>query len=331
MAQFQKRFDYRNHVAGQLVTKDELLEIQKLQYQTYCNIEADRYGLNPDGSFTPHVISGLVPSIVTGQQQIRISRGHGWITRTLSNYDERIPIVLEDDLLVDIPGSDGADPYWCHVLLENLVGSIDEAYGYGSAVTKDVDSILHNVPVPLYVHSVGTTAKLSPGTPAVAPTCNVVIGSCYLPIATVYIPAGSSGEIDAADLYDVRWFAPGYGKFAYVRTTGETVFNLTRNWQSIRETVAIAEGAGGCIATLGLPSNDVFPLIPDLLPNISASGGEFPASKLMAAELLPITSATTNPIATVAFNVGTFETDGSGIDVTIEKPKWISVEFNPVV
>lgn len=334
MATFKKRFHSRNHAEGQLIQASELVELQQLQYQTYCNIEADRYGLNPDGSFTPHVISGLTPSIVAGQQQIKIGRGHGWITNSLSNTDERVPIILEEDLYVDIPAGDATHPSWCHVLLENLTAGKNVTYGPGTVGVKDVNGVITPQTVNLYMQKVTTTAVLSEGTPAASPECNVIVVPNQLPIATVYIPAGFSGEVDAANLYDVRWFAPGHGQIGYTKLLGETAFTKTRTWISAQEVDAPLEGVGGLpYGIVAIPNNLIFALLPTSYPILTAMGADTTgaAGRLMGGNIVITTNALTHPLKTFTYAVGSFKYDGSGADLTTDCAREIGISFNPVI
>lgn len=274
MSSFIKRFHGRNHVPGQLITAAELIEMQQLQYKTYCNIEADRYGLNPDGSFTPHVISGFTPSIVAGQQQIKIGRGHGWITNSLSNTDERIPIVLESDLYVDIPSGDATHPSWCHVMLECLTPGKNLAYGSVPVAVKGVDDVIRNISTPLYYQMTTATAILSEGTPAASPLCNVIGAPNQLPIATVYIPANFSGAVDVANLYDVRWFAPGHGTFN-LNADDITTYETGTTTSSIKFG-QFFESGGLYYFSVFIPNRNVFILRPQM--NFTASGSVKAAS-----------------------------------------------------
>lgn len=329
MAAFTKRFYGRHHVAGQLITAAELLEIQTLQQKTYCNIEADRYGLNPDGSFTPHVISGLTPSIVSGQHQIKIGRGHGWITNSLSNTDERIPVVLETDLYCDLPAPDATHPYWVHVFLQCLTAGKNALSGSSPVAVKGIDDVIRQVTTPLYFNMTTATYGTSEGTPAATPDCNVISSPAVLPIATVLITPSDTGEIPADQLYDVRWFAPGHGHICFSRNTSGPDIAVLRDWISVRETSNVEEsltilGAvwGGIVA---IPNRGVFSLIPEIECVITGSGG----LKLFAG-VLTKSSPGFVPLEDYSWETYIFKTDGSGAETTLELERSVAITFNPV-
>lgn len=334
MSQFEQRFQGRNHVPGQLITAAELLEMQYLQYKTYCNTEADRYGLNPDGSFTPHVISGLAPSIVSGQHQIRIGRGQGFATRSLLNA-ERVALVLEEDLVVDLPAPNATNPFWVHVHLEAEPYTVPETLGSAVVAVKGVDDVIRNISTPLYFKMTTTVASVANvGTPDATPECPVMSSPHQLPIATVYIDVGDTGEIPAAQLYDVRWFAPGYGKITYTKLLGETAFTKGRNWFSAQEIDAPLEGMGGFpYGVVGIPNPDIFSLIPEMSPIISGMGADTTgaAGRLMSGNIVVTDTGVEHPIRTFTYAFVSFKNDGSGGDSTTGCPRELSIEFNPVV
>lgn len=277
MAFSAKSFHSRNHIEGQLIGAAELIEMQDLANTTLCNIEADRYGLNDDATFTPHVIAGLKPSKVTGEQKIRISRGLGWVVDSPSgaffNFD-RIPVFLEEELEVDIPSGDATHPKWVQVMLRNPLSGKNVKYGNANVSVQDVNRVITTVTAPLYNRRYTAEAVVQEGTAAASPDCPIVTNVSYLPIATVYIPAGFSGEVDPANIYDVRWFAPGFGtslcRIYWDDGTSIIQAYTASDFQSIHYNRAFTTGGSGGAPELGfyVPNQTVFPLIPqvDLAP-----------------------------------------------------------------
>lgn len=264
MAQFEKRFHGRHHVPGQLISAEELLEMQYLQYKTYCNVEADRYGLNPDGSFTPHVISGLAPSVVAGAHQIKIGRGQGFATASIFDH-ERVALVLEEDLLVDLPAPNATHPYWCHVYLQAEPYTDPETYGSVPVGYKGTDDIIRTITTPLYFKMRTTVANTLSGTAAASPVCEIMGSPHQLPIATVLINPGDTGAIPAGQLYDVRWFAPGHGNYSGIRYPSSNSLGIS--WPTIYNGHNMTKQSTGVYkAQVGIPNRAVFVLLPDVFP-----------------------------------------------------------------
>lgn len=277
---FIKRFQGRNHVAGQLVTAAELLEMQSMIRNTICGIQADQYGFNPDGSFTPHVVSGFVPTVHAVTRTITISRGHGWVTKSLTD-STRYPIILESDLSVPIPASNATHPKWVHVCLWNYdaltsVSQMDTTDTAVSVMTRDVLGTERLLTADMYTQMVTSDYFIMDGTAAASPVCDIVGVDYLLPIATIYVPAASSGPILAANLHDTRWFTPGHGNINFNGsiTAG---YVTSRKWGSIQpydgSGNAVQHGGAGTeyVVSVTRPARDVFPLIPEYTLSLKGS------------------------------------------------------------